>query len=431
MKTASIVSPLLFCTFAAFLGSGRAQADAPVAGKSSLTIPAGTKFINGTGQLPVNGNTFKAPGFTSQGYLEVCEDAGPTVNFIGLNFSEATLTIKSSYKTDHLAPLTRITYATRNKELGLTCGPDETRVAPYEFYVSDAMPLTVKAGQRLILRNFVPLDNDTTIGCGIISGSEQRSDGRWPYGNVIGEKDRTLDPELEADWKTSSDLLCVPAFMVGQGVREDARFVVAFGDSLTFQLTKDKDGPWFQYAFQDVPHANVAVGGDALNNLFTPEGNLTSPLQECRFQLAQYATDVLNFYGHNDIGNGQTAEGMLKLDRIFCARPEIKSIRKWRCTLTPFTRNMPGVDPAKLEDADQTPDKTSGEIIAFNKAVRKDYRDLGYAGILEIGGTLARGEDSPYWKPSMAPDGTHFGKVPANELLKPVVRTLLDAPATR
>jgi len=397
-----------------------AAPDAP-----ELKLPRGTKFINGTGQLPIIGTTFKAPGFTSQGYIEIRENAGPNLYFIGLNAADVPLTIRNSFKTSYNGALTRITYRQRNKELALPNGADETVAGPWQFYVSDPMPLSVKAGDELYLRTFVPLSKDTSIGCGIISGSMARPDGRWPYGNVVSGDDLTLDPDLETKWKPNSDFLYTPFLVAGEGVRKDARFIVAFGDSLTFQVEKDANGTWFQSAFRDTPHANLAIGGDALVNLFTPEGQLSGPMQQARFQVAQYATDVVNFYGHNDLGNGRPVADMLRLDQEFCARPELKNVRKWRITLTPFTHLKKGADLATLTPTDQTPDQWSNNIIEYNKDLRRDYGKLGYDGLLDFGALLATGPDSPYWKPNMAQDGTHFGRHPANEMLAPEARKVL------
>lgn len=402
---------------------------APATGATTpaLELPPGTKFVNGTGQLPIMNSVFKAPGFTSQGYLEICENAGPHVYFAGLNWSDTPLTIRSSYQTNWDVPLVRITYGARNRQLGLKSPAEETVVEPHQYYVSDAMALTLKAGDRLILRNFVPLEKDTTIGCGTISVSELRPGNRWPYGNVTGGEDRTLDPNLEADFKPTSDFLCVPFLLAGENVRPEARFVVAFGDSLTQQSTKDKNGGWFQNAFADTPHTNLAIGGDALGNVISKDGKLRDALQEARFALARYGTDVINFYGHNDLGNGRPVAEMLELDRQFCARPELRGLRKWRCTLTPYTHNKKGVALGALTAADQTPSEYSDGIVQYNGAVRRDYAKLGYNGVIETGGALALGLDSVYWKPGMAADGTHFGRNLANDLIKPEARAILAA----
>lgn len=393
---------------------------------SQLDLPAGAKFVNGTGQLPIITSTFKAPGFTSQGYLEICEDAGPHVYFVGLNWSDTPLTIRNSYKTDWDTTPVRITYAARNQKLGLLkISNEETLVQPHQYYVSDAMPLAVEAGQRLILRTFASLQKDTKIGCGIISTSDRRSGKGWPYGNVIGSEDRTMDANLEGDFTPGNDLLYVPFLLAGENVRPDARFMVVFGDSLTQQLAKDKNGGWFQNAFSDTPHANLALGGDALGNVITTDGKLRDPLQEARFALARYGTDVINFYGHNDLGNARPVDEMLELDRQFCARPELRGLRKWRCTLTPFTHNKKGVALSALTEADQTPSEYSDEIVLYNQTVRRDYAKLGYTGVIETGAALASGTDSMFWKPGMASDGTHFGPNGANGPIKTEARKIL------
>lgn len=165
---------------------------APPEPKVELTLPANARFINGTGQLPILGATFKAPGFTSQDYIEITENAGPPIYFVSLNASERTLTIHSAYRTAPDAPLVRITYAARNKKLGLPDNAEQTTVAPWQSYIFDAMPFSVKAGDRLILRTSIPLNKDTNIGCGIISVSEAGWDnGLWPYGNVTSATERT------------------------------------------------------------------------------------------------------------------------------------------------------------------------------------------------------------------------------------------------
>lgn len=395
-----------------------AAADTP------LQIPAQTKFINGTGQIPIIGSNFKAPGFTSQGYIEIRERAGPHVYFVGLSTANVPITVRNSCKTAYDGNLIRLTYANRNRELGLKNPAEETVVQPYQFYVSDPVDLSVKPGDEIYLRTFVPLDKDTTIGCGTISVSQQRPDGRWPYGNVVSDQDLTMDPNLEAQFKPTSDLLYTPFLVAGENVRPDAKFLVAFGDSLTFQLTKDKDGTWFQDSFKDTPHANLAIGGDALGNLFKPDGQLSSPLQEARFAIAAHATDIINFYGHNDLGNGRTVEDMIRLEKLICARPEIAKARKWRATLTPFTHNKTRVLLANLTEADQTPDKTSDAILDFNRQIRTTAKAWGYTGTLEIGAALATGPDSPFWKPGLANDGTHFSRA-ATPLITPVVREIL------
>jgi len=390
-----------------------------------LTLPKGAKFINGTGQIPIIGADFPAPGFTSQGYIEVSESAGPHVYFIGLNASEATLTIRNSYKTAYNTPLVRITYATRNKALGLTCKMEETEVKPWQYYVSDAMPLTVKGGDMLYLRTFIPLKEKTNIGCGIISGSNQRPDNRWPYGNITGSEDRTLDQEMEAEFKPTSDLLCVPFLMAGDGVRADAPFVVVIGDSLTFQLSRDLDNGWFTRGFHELPHANLAIGGDALSNMLDAEGNIRDRTNQARFAVLRYATDVINFYGHNDLGNGCTLDAMLNLEKKLCARPEIAKARKWRLTLTPFIHNTKGVDMNKLTEADQTPDKYSPVIVQFNKEMRANYKLYGYNGVIDMGAGAATGVDSMFWKSGLTQDGTHFERVAGFNAVWPEIQKVL------
>jgi lysophospholipase L1-like esterase len=402
-----------------------ASAFDPAAAQGELDLPQGSRLVNGTGQLPIVGHKFAAPGFTSQGYIQICASAGPNIYLVGLNFSSVPLTLRSALKTSWDAKPMRVTYAQRNEKLKLKSGPEETVVGPMQFYVTDPIPLSVKAGQTLILRTFVPLRQETEIGCGIISVSEPRPDNRWAYGNVIGGEDSTLDPDLELGWKPNSDFLVAPFLVAAERVPKETPFVVAFGDSLTFQLEKDKGGTWFQNAFADVPHANLAIGGDALGNVITPGGELKGSLQTARFAVARYATDVINFYGHNDIGNGTSAETMLSLDKAFCARPEIAKARKWRCTLTPFTHNNPAVDVNALTEADQTPDKNSHAIVAYNKEVRTNFKQYGYDGVLDIGAALATGPNSLFWKPGLAKDGTHFGRMPANDLIAPVVRKIL------
>lgn len=399
----------------------------PAVAVVSLDLPPGVRFINGTGQLPIINSTFKAPGFTSQGYIEICENAGPNIYFIGLNASAVPLTIRNSFRTsfDMTSPPVRITYAERNKKLGLKNGADETVVEPMQFYVSDPVPIKVKAGDLITLRTFVPLSADTPIGCGIISGSEGNAT-HWYYGNTVGGTDRTLDPTLEASFTPTSDLLYVPFLVMGDHVRKDSHFVVAFGDSLTFQLAKDKGGTWFQDTFSDTPHANLAIGGDALGNVIAPTGELKSPMQEARFAIAHYATEILNFYGHNDLGNSCPLDTMLQLDKAFCARPEIAGIPKWRCILTPFVHYKPGVKVENLTDADQTPDKTAPTILKFDDIMRAQFKDYGYTGIIDIGSVLAENPESLFWKPGMAGDGTHFGRN-ANPLIAPLARRILSA----
>jgi hypothetical protein len=386
-----------------------------------LTLPVDARFINGTGQLPLIGNTFKAPGFTSQGYIEACENAGPSVFFIGINSSEIPLTIRCSYKTTHAGPLTRITFGARNAGKGT---PDETVVAPWEFYVSDPMPLTVKAGDLLYLRTFVKLEADTQIGCGTVSCSLRRPDNRWAFGNIIGD-DRTLDPEIEKEFKPTNDLLYVPFLLAGTGVRRDAPFVVGLGDSLSVQLSRDTENGWFGNLLREVPHCNTAIGGDALGNVLDTDGKIRGRTNKVRFAILRYATDVINFYGHNDLGNGCPLERMIALEKALCARPEITYARKWRCTLTPFTHNKAGVDVKALTEADQTPDKYAPVIVAFNKAVRAEAAKYGYDGVLEFGGAMATGLDSMFWKPGMAADGTHFERLQGRAMFGPEIARIL------
>lgn len=415
------------CPLLLILAAGLLHAAEPL---PVLEIPAGTRFINGTGQMPIIGATFKAPGFTSQGYIEICENAGPNLYFVGLNSSAVPLTIRNSCRTFADPALKRITYARRNQQLALGNGAEETVVQPWEFYVSDPLPLSVKAGDRLVLRTFVPLAADTVIGCGIISVSSPRPVGKgWPYGNVVGAEDLTLEPDLEPRWKPTSDGLYVPFLVAGEGVRPEARFMVALGDSLTFQNGPDEGNSiWFQKSFRDVPHCNTAIGGDGLGNVLTADGELRDRLNRARFAILRHATDVVNFYGHNDLGNGRTVAAMLNLESRLCARPEIAKARKWRCTLTPFTHNKPGVDVAQLTEADQTPDRYAKAIVEFNREMRTGFAKYGYNGIIDIGATLATGPDSLFWKPNMASDGTHFGRVPASDLIIPEARKILSQP---
>lgn len=391
----------------------------------ALALPKDAKFINGTGQLPIVSAEFSAPGFTSQGYIEVAESAGPLIYFIGLNASEATLTIRNSYKTAYNTPLMRITYALRNTAQDLVCSSEETVVKPWQFYISDPMPLTVKTGDMLYLRTYIPLKENTRIGCGIISGSNPRPDNRWAYGNIIGADDRTLDPDLEASFKPTSDLLPVPFLLAGNGVRADAPFVVVIGDSLTFQLQKDKDNGWFSHGFYTLPHCNLAIGGDNLNNMIDADGNIRDRLNQVRFAILRHATDVINFYGHNDLGNGFPLDAMLNLEKKLCARLEIATARKWRATLTPFTHNAKGVDVQKLTEADQTPDKTSPVIMQFNKELRANFAQYGYTGLLDFGAAMATGPDSLFWKPGLAPDGTHFDRLAGFKAVWPEIEKVL------
>lgn len=394
---------------------------------ATLTIPAGTRFVNGTGQLPILNHTFKAPGFTCQGYIEICEAAGPRVYLIGWNNSDTALTMRQAYKPSLKGELVRITFAERNKKLGLANPPEETVVAPQQFYVTDPIALSVKPNTRLYLRTHVKLEKDLQIGCGVYAPfNDPRNDGRWSWGVYTGADDRTMDPDLEAQWKPNFDGLFVPFLMVGENVNPRSRFVVALGDSLTFQNGPDAGGVWFQRSFPDVPHCNTAIGGDAMSNVLTANGEIRGPINHARFEVLKYATDVINFYGHNDLGNGVPVAALLNLDDKLCVRPEIRQARKWRCTLTPFTHNKAGVAVADLTEADQTPDKFSPAIIEYNKEIRTHFTKHGYTGIIDIGATLATGPDAPYWKPNMATDGTHFGRTPAGDLIAPVARKILE-----
>jgi hypothetical protein len=71
--------------------------------------------------LPGDANRISAgEGFTLQGYIEICEDGGPNIYFIGLNSAAVPLTIRTSFRASFdmsVAP-TRVTYADRNKKLG-------------------------------------------------------------------------------------------------------------------------------------------------------------------------------------------------------------------------------------------------------------------------------------------------------------------------
>ncbi len=366
------------------------------------------------------------PALPRRAIWKSAADGGPTLYLIGFNYSQVRLTLRTAVKSAWDAAPLRVTYALRNKQLNLKSPAEETVVAPMQFYMTDPIPLRVHAGQTLIVRTFVPLEQESELGCGIIAISDPRPDNRWAYGVVADGKDRTLDVDLELGWKPNSDFLFAPFLAAADNVASDTRFIVAFGDSLTFQLTKDKGGTWFQNTFAGVPHANLAIGGDALGNVITPEGELRGTLQQARMAVAKHATDVINFYGHNDIGNGVTADTLHRLDQALFARPEIAKARKWRCTLTPFTRNKPGVDVAALTEADQTPDKSSPEIIAYNQDLRKNFKRYGCDGVIDIGAALATGADSPYWKPGMAQDGTHFGRMPANDLIAPVAGKILS-----
>ncbi len=313
-----------------------------------------------------------------------------------------------------------------NKQLGSSNPPNETVVAPHAFYVTDPIELTVKANTKLYLRCHVKLDQDLNIGCGTFAPfHEQRPDGLWSWGVYTGADDRTLDPDLEKQWKPGGDGLFAPFLMVGENVDPQSQFVVVIGDSLTVQNGPDSEGVWFQKAFIDVPHANMAVGGDALSNVISADGQIKGYLNEARFQVLKYATDIINFYGHNDIGNGVTAAQMLNLDARLTAHPELAKARKWVCTLTPFTHNKPDVDIATLTEADQTPDAHSPQFLEYNKEIRAHFGKYGYDGIIDIGAMLATGPDSPFWKPNMAKDGTHFGRLPASDLIKPEARKIL------
>jgi hypothetical protein len=391
----------------------------------AFSLPSDARFISGTGQLPIIEAEFSAPGITSQGYIEVAESAGPQIYFIGLNASSATLTIRSSYKTAYNSPLVRITYSLRNTAQDIVSPSDETIVKPWQFYISDPMPLTVKAGDMLYLRNYIPLKEKTRIGCGIISGSLQRPDNRWPYGNVVDEKDRSLDKDLEASFKPTSDLLPVPFLLAGTGVREDAPFVVVIGDSLTFQLQRDMENGWFGRSFHTLPHCNLAIGGDAMSNVLDANGEIREKLNQVRFAILRHATDMINFYGHNDLGNGCPLDRMLNLETKLCGRPEIASARKWRATLTPFTHNAKGIDVQKLTEADQTPDKTSPVIVQFNKEMRDNFAKYGYTGVLDFGAAMATGPDSQFWKPGLAQDGTHFERAAGFNAVWPEIKKVL------
>ncbi len=396
------------------------QAAEPV---PALDVPSGTRFINGTGQLPLLNHMFKAPGFTCQGYMEVCAAAGPRVWLLGWNNSTSPVTLRMACKPSVTGALTRVTFANRNRQLGLKQPPEETTVAAGQFYTTDPVLLTVRPGMQLYLRTHVKLECDLTIGCGVFAPfNDPRTDGRWSWGVYTGADDRTLDSDLETQWKPSFDGLFVPFLLVGENVDPKTRFVVALGDSLTFQSGPDKGGVWFQRAFADVPHCNTAIGGDALGNVLTADGAIIGSLNQARFAVLSHATDVINFYGHNDLGNGVTAEALLNLDARLCARPELARARKWRCTLTPFTHNKPGVEIAHLTEADQTPDKTAPVILAYNRELRANFRTYGYDGVVDIGAALATGIDSPFWKPNLAADGTHFGRDAPSELIVPVVR---------
>ncbi len=118
---------------------------------------------------------------------------------------------------------------------------------------------------------------------------------------MVDEKYRTLDPDLEASFKPTSDLLPVPFLLAGNGVREDAPFVVVIGDSLTFQLQRDMENGWFGRGFHTLPHCNLAIGGDALSNVLDAKGEIRDKLNQARFAILRHATDVINFYGHNDL----------------------------------------------------------------------------------------------------------------------------------
>ncbi len=58
--------------------------------------------------------------------------------------------------------------------------------------------------------------------------------------------------------------------------------------------------------------------------------------------------------------------------------------------------------------------------------MRVNFLKYGYDGIIEIGAALANGPDSPYWKPGMAPDGTHFSRA-CNDLIAPEAMKILQA----
>ena len=402
--------------------------------QTGFELPGGTRLINGTGQLPLVGHKFAAPGFTSQGYIQICANAGPSIYLIGINISSSSLTLRTALKTSSDAAPLRVTYAERNKQLKLKNRPEETVVGPMQFYITDPIPLRVKAGQTLILRTFVPLAHETELGCGIISVSDPRPDNRWAYGNVVGGDDRTMDPDLELGWKPNSDFLFAPFLVSAERALNHTLFVtVIFGDSLTFQLEKDKGGTWFQNAFAGTCHiiANLAIGGDALGYVVSPSGELKSPLQIARFTVARHATDVINFYGHNDIGNGTSAATMLQFDKAFCARvPRSPTPGNGSGTLAPSPTTRPGVNLSTSGRGQikrlTRPRQKSGRT---RRALCSTYKQLSYDGLLEIGAALATGPDSPYWKPSMAGDGTHFGRNPANDLIAPVVRKILtDAP---
>lgn len=391
-----------------------------------LKIPPETRFINGTGQLPLILHEFKAPGFTCQGYMEICEAASPRIYLLGWNNSPIPLTMRQSFKTSPAGELKRITFSERNQKLKLTNPKEETVVDPYQFYITDPITIDVKRGDKLYLRTHVKLEKNLKIGCGVFAPfSDPRPDKRWSYGVYTGEDDRTMDPDLETQWKPNFDGLFVPFLAVGENVNPKSKFIVAVGDSLTFQNGPDKQGGWFQQAFIDIPHCNTALAGDMLTKMISPKGDPLGPANVARLQVLQYATDVINFYGHNDLGTTVSVPAMINVDKKLAARPELANARLWRFTLTPYVHYKDGAKPETATEEDQVPDSHSPAIIRFNKALRENYKDWGYDGVIEIGGELATDMDSPYWKTGMSGDGTHFRK-PALKIIAPIARTILE-----
>lgn len=377
----------------------------------TISVPA-NYYVNNRSNFPVTTVSVVGAGVTSCVVLKAVEACASFV-LTGVNGCSRARTIQVAYRKGFSGAPTQALFG------GITT----ITVQPWEYYTTDVISVPLAAGDRVCCREYSNVPNGSDTICGhqfeepdAISGTEFLG---WKIGTSADLLAVGIESSLTRAYAWGPMLLLAPVAA--------NRLTVVQGDSLLYRL-RTNDGHAF-YGLPGLPVQGQGYNGDAHYVSATGTISQGGKLSLARLSVVRLATDVVDFYGHNDAGLDGTGTSVSIQDlhnKVEWMRAKVVglngTVRFWRMTLSPWTSANPDASGGgtPVEPFAEKFIASVGGSAAYNELVIASPASYQLHGVLDMHAQLrkgATGDDRKKWKLGACTDGTHFTINEASSLL--------------
>lgn len=275
----------------------------------------------------------------------------------------------------------------------MTFGGSRTyTLQPGEVVLTDPVPIKLINGMKIFARTYVDAGVGGKIPLAI--GTQQSAD---PFGvDLEGYAQGDLVDQGVIPWVYGS--LYTPYLILGD-TYDNSPTLMLVGDSIMEGSGDSPVGSSFGVRaalFANIPHVNVAVGGESGSDFLTANSK--------RMDCAQYCTHAIVNYGTNDMtGLGLTAAQMQAVSQNIYNLLNNAGLQVYGCTMMP-RYNMSGYT---FNDAVPVSgyDGIGGRRHVYNQWVRTNPMPL--KGHFDVTSLVETGVATNIWKTGYCTDGVH------------------------